>query len=91
MQQEYNVDAAASLIGTRSEKMKQLEFVNTYNYMLWFTHYALHLHQMETLRNIGDPRELSMLEWMHLNQDDEITSQMDPEIGNLSPGSEVEH
>ena len=91
MKHEYNVDAAASLIGTRSEKMKQLEFVNTYNSALWYVHFFLHLNQMETLRNIGDPSALSITEWLHLNQPIEIESNIDPELGNLAPSSAVEH
>ena len=80
MQHEYNVDAAASLIGTRSEKMKQLEFVNTYNQALWTVHYLLHLNQMETLRNLGDPTELSINEWLHLNPAAETNPDWDLEI-----------
>ena len=91
MKQEYNVDAAASLIGTRSEKMKQLEFVNTYNQALWSVHYLSHLNTLETLRNIGEPTELSTNEWLHLNADAEVSLNEDPEIGNLAPSSEVEH
>ena len=91
MKQEYNVEAAASLIGTRSDKMKELEFINTYNYKLWLVHYMVHLKQIETLRNIGDVEELSTLEWLHLNSGVESVGNEDWEIGNLSPSSEIEH
>ena len=91
MQHEYQVDAAASLVGTRSDKMKQLEFVNTYNHALWTVHYMLHLNQLETLRNVGDIDALSVNEWLHLNPDHERTMNEDPEIGNLAPSSAVEH
>lgn len=39
MKAEYSVDAAVSQIGNRTDKMKQLEVANEYNFMLYFTHY----------------------------------------------------
>ena len=47
--------------------MKQLDAPMQYNYQLWMIHYMAHLDQVETLHNIGDPTELSMLEMAELN------------------------
>jgi hypothetical protein len=47
--------------------MKQLEVINTYNYMLYLSHYLPHLEQLETMRNGGDINDMSMLELMHLS------------------------
>ena len=38
-----------------------------YNFMLYFVHYTQHLNQLETMRNIGDFNQLSMLEFYKLN------------------------
>ena len=46
--------------------MKQLEVANTYNSTLYLAHYMAHLDQIETVRNIGDVTEMSMLELLHL-------------------------
>jgi len=37
-----------------------------YNYQLWLSHYLMHLEQIETLHNIGDPTQLGMLEMAEL-------------------------
>jgi len=66
MKAEYNVEAAVSRCGSQSEKIKQLEVANTYNFMLYLAHYATHLDQIETTRNIGDMQEMSMLEMVDL-------------------------
>ena len=66
MKAEYNVESAVSQVGHQTDKMKQLEVANTYNFMLYLTHYAGHLEQLETMRNIGDLQEISMLEMLHL-------------------------
>lgn len=34
--------------------------------MLYLAHYSGHLEQLETIRNIGDLQEMSMLEMLHL-------------------------
>jgi hypothetical protein len=34
--------------------------------MLYLTHYVGHLEQLETMRNIGDLQEISMLEMLNL-------------------------
>lgn len=66
MAAEYNVESAISNLGGVSEKIKQLEIANTYNAALYKAHYIGHLEQLETMRNIGDVREMSNLEWMKL-------------------------
>jgi hypothetical protein len=66
MKAEYNVESAVSNIGTQSEKMKQLEIANTYNFALYLSHYIAHLEQIETVRNIGDLAQMSKLEVLHL-------------------------
>jgi hypothetical protein len=67
MKAEYNVEAAVSHIGVQSEKMKQLDVINQYNFMLYLTHFVQHLEQIETVRNIGDVTQLSNLEMWHLS------------------------
>ena len=47
--------------------MQALDVAMQYNFMLYFVHYAQHLDQLETMRNIGDITQLSMLEWTKLN------------------------
>ena len=54
MKAEYNVEAAVNQLGVQSERIRQLEVANTYNFMLYFAHYMGHLEQLETMRNIGD-------------------------------------
>ena len=66
MKAEYNVDASLSHVGHHSERMRQLEVAMTYNFALYLSHYLPHLEQMETVRNIGDLNEMSMLEMVHL-------------------------
>ena len=46
--------------------MRQLEVANTYNAALYLAHFIGHLEQIETVRNIGDVTEMSMLEMLHL-------------------------
>ena len=46
--------------------MRRLEVANTYNSALWLAHYFSHLEQIETVRNIGDINEMSMLELVHM-------------------------
>ena len=54
MKAEYNVESAVGQVGNQSEGIKKLEIANTYNFMLYLAHYAGHLEQLETMRNIGD-------------------------------------
>ena len=62
MKAEYQVEPAVGMLGSQSEVMKQLDVVNTYNFMLYLSHYLSHLDQLETVRNIGDINEMSEME-----------------------------
>ena len=66
MKAEYNVESAVGQVGHTTEKMKQLEVAQTYNTALYLAHYIGHLDQIETVRNIGDITEMSMLELVHM-------------------------
>ena len=66
MEAEYQIDGAVARCGGRSELMKQLDAPMQYNYQLWLSHYLMHLEQIETLHNIGDPTQLGMLEMAEL-------------------------
>ena len=66
MRAEYNVEAAVSQVGNVTDKMRQLEVANTYNAALYLAHFIGHLDQIETVRNIGDVTEMSMLELVHM-------------------------
>lgn len=66
MEAEFQVDGAVSKCGTRSEAMKSLDVAMHYNYNLWMVHYLMHLDQIETLHNIGDPTELGKMEMTEL-------------------------
>ena len=70
--------------------MKQLEVATTYNFMLYLSHYSGHLEQLETMRNIGDIQEMSMLEMMHLMPGIDALGSINVEMGNLSPEDYVE-
>ena len=70
--------------------MKQLEVANEYNYALYMAHYLGHLEQIETVRNIGDVEQLSMLEMVHLCPGVETLQASEQEIGNMSPECYVE-
>jgi hypothetical protein len=88
MKTEYTVDGAVSRTGgTQTEKMQALDVAMQYNFMLYFVHYAQHLDQLETMRNIGDIPSLSMLEWMKLNPGHEMLMMSEQEIGNIAPDS----
>jgi adenosylmethionine-8-amino-7-oxononanoate aminotransferase len=58
--------------------------------MLYLSHYLPHLEQLETVRNIGDVTEMSMLEMLHLMPGTESLQSSEQEIGNISPESYVE-
>ena len=66
MKAEYNVEAAVGNVGNPSARIKELDVANTYNFMLYMSHFIPHLEQLETIRNIGDVTEMSMLEMLHL-------------------------
>lgn len=87
---EYNVESAVGLVGHQSEKIKALEVANTYNFMLYLSHYSGHLEQLETMRNIGDIQELSSLEMLHLMPGTETLGAINQELGNISPEDYVE-
>mmetsp|Transcript_20740 Transcript_20740/g.27996 ORF Transcript_20740/g.27996 Transcript_20740/m.27996 type:complete len:227 (-) Transcript_20740:121-801(-) len=90
MQSEYSVDAAVAKTGGQTEKMQALDVSMQYNFMLYFVHYTQHLSQMETMRNIGDIQQLSMLEYYKLNPGLETLQSAEQEIGNIAPESYVE-
>jgi hypothetical protein len=70
--------------------MRQLEVANEYNFMLYMTHYFMHLDQLETMRNVGDIQELSILEMNHLNPGLDTLHSINVEMGNLSPEDYIE-
>ena len=90
METEYTVDAAVAKTGTQTEKMQALDVSMQYNFMLYFVHYTQHLNQLETMRNIGDFNQLSMLEFYKLNPGMETLQSSEQEIGNIAPESYVE-
>ena len=85
MKSEYTVDAAVSRCGTSTEKLQALDVAMQYNFMLYFVHYAGHLDQLETMRNIGDLQQMSLLEMVKLMPGAEELSATNQEIGNLAP------
>ena len=70
--------------------MKQLDVANQYNYALYWAHYTGHLEQIETVRNIGDVNEMSMVEMLHMMPGTESLQAQEQEIGNMSPECYVE-
>ena len=91
MAAEFSVDGAVSKLGTRSEAMKALDVSMAYNYELWMAHYLMHLDQVETLHNIGDVTQLSLMEMAELNPDCDAYTSQQQEIGNLAPQDLVEN
>lgn len=85
MKAEYVVDDALGKLGQQSDKIKELEHFNEYNFTLWLHHYYQHLVQMETLRNIGDYTEISNKEAMDLMPETSPQIQSEIEIGNMAP------
>lgn len=79
------------MCGSRSEQMKSLDGPLHYNYELWLTHYMMHLNTVETLHNIGDPTELSVMEMNELMHGADQFSSFNQETGNLSPQDVVEN
>jgi adenosylmethionine-8-amino-7-oxononanoate aminotransferase len=53
--------------------------------MLYFVHYSGHLDQLETMRNIGDISQMSMLEMVSLMPGSETLQASQQEIANLAP------
>lgn len=62
----------------------------TYNFFLYFNHWMTHFISLETLRNIGDIEQMSILERSSLNPEYEWMQQGEVEIGNMMPDSYVE-
>ena len=91
MEAEYQIDGAVSKCGFRSELMKQLDAPMQYNYQLWLTHYMMHLDQIETMHNIGDPTELSAMEMTELHSEVNVYNSMQQETGNLAPQDLIEN
>ena len=85
MKTEYSVDSAVSKCGTQTEKMQALDIAMQYNFMLYFVHYARHMEQLETMRNVGDITKMSMMEVQGLMPQTTVLSSMNIETGNLSP------
>jgi adenosylmethionine-8-amino-7-oxononanoate aminotransferase len=90
MAAEYNVESAISNLGTVSDKIKQLEIANTYNSTLHLAQYMNHLDQIETMRNIGDITEMSVLEVVKLMPGTDALQAINQEIGNISPEDWIE-
>lgn len=90
MKAEYNVENAVGHVGIQSERIRQLEVANTYNFMLYLSHYAGHLEQLETIRNIGDLQEMSMVEMLHLMPGTEALQAAKQETGDIAPEDYVE-
>ena len=91
MKTEYNIESAVAQCGSESEMRKQLEVANTYNFVLHVCQYYGHLEQLETLRNVGDINEFSMLEMLHYMPELETLGACEQEIGNYSPECYVEN
>ena len=66
LESDYTVDSAVQKLGHPTEKMQALDVAMQYNFMLYFVHYAAHLNQLETMRNLGDLQSVSMLEMLTL-------------------------
>ena len=85
MASEYSVESAVSKCGGTTEKMQALDVAMQYNFMLYFVHYAGHLDQVETVRNIGDMNRLSTVELIKLMPGAETLQASNQEIANLAP------
>jgi adenosylmethionine-8-amino-7-oxononanoate aminotransferase len=91
MKAEYSVESAVAQVGGQTEKMQQLDAANTYNFALYLSHYMGHLDQLETVRNIGDLNEMSMLEMLHLMPGADSLASINYEMGNIAPEDYVEN
>lgn len=90
MESEYQVDSAVGRIGVASEKMKALDTAMQYNFMLYFVQWQAHLVTLETMHNIGDVNQMSILERLSLEPEHETLDQSEREIGNIAPDSYIE-
>lgn len=66
MKSTYAIDAAVARCGHSTDQMNALDVAMQYNFMLYFVHFSGHLDQIETMRNIGDLNQMSMLEMVKL-------------------------
>lgn len=85
LESEYAVDSAVSKLGHATEKMQALDIAMQYNFMLYFVHYQAHLNQLETLRNVGDFSQMSMMELLTLMPGTDVLQASTQEIADLSP------
>ena len=85
MESDYTIESAVAKCGHTTEKMQALDISMQYNFMLYFVHYAMHLEQLETLRNLGDVSKISNLEAEHLMPEVETLQAAHQEIGNTAP------
>jgi len=90
MKSEYSVDAAVAKTGTQTEMIQALDISMQYNFMLYFVHYTQHLDQLETMRNIGDINEMSLMEFYKHNIGLDTLQLSEQEIGNIAPECYVE-
>jgi hypothetical protein len=87
MAAEYQVDAAVGMIGAEAAKMQELDVAMKYNYALYMMHYATHLEQIETVRNVGDMKQMSFMEVMKLAKGTEEAQSTSQEIADMAPDS----
>lgn len=90
MQSEYQVDSAVGRVGIPSEKIKALDTALQYNFMLYFVQWQNHLVTLETIHNIGDINQMSILERLSLEREHETLEQSERETGNIAPDSYIE-
>ncbi len=87
---QFQVDGAVAKCGTRSAAMKALDVSMHYNFALWSVHYQIHLDQLETLHNVGDPTEIGRMEMGELFPEVNAYSAIQQEVGNIAPQDLVE-
>ena len=85
MKAEYNVDAAVSSVGGKTESMKQLDIAMKYNSAIWMAHYMEHLETLETVRNMGPIQNMSVMEVASLCPGFDIEASSRFETGNIAP------
>ena len=85
MKSTYAIDAAVARCGHSTDQMNALDVAMQYNFMRYFVHFSGHLDQIETMRNIGDINQMSMLEMVKLIPGAEVLQSSQQEIANLSP------
>ena len=70
--------------------MQALDVAMKYNFNLYMAHYIGHLDQLETMRNVGDVTQLSMLELVKLSPGVEALQATQQELGDMAPDSYTE-